>query len=80
MFRIGEKQTLVVEKMVPMGVYLKERTPETEEKEESEGKDAEHVLLPRTQVPEGAAAGDEVTVFLYKDSEDRLIATRKEPS
>ena len=79
MFRIGEKQTLVVEKMVPMGVYLKEKTPETEEKEESEGKDAEHVLLPRTQVPEGAAAGDEVTVFLYKDSEDRLIATRKEP-
>lgn len=46
MFRIGEKQTLVVEKMVPMGVYLKERTLETEEKEESEGKDAEHVLLP----------------------------------
>ena len=79
MFRVGEKQTLVVEKMVPMGVYLKEKTPETEEKEESEGKDAEHVLLPRTQVPEGAAAGDEVTVFLYKDSEDRLIATRKEP-
>ena len=51
MFRVGEKQTLVVEKMVPMGVYLKEKTPETEEKEESEGKDAEHVLLPRTQVP-----------------------------
>ena len=50
MFRIGEKQTLVVEKMVPMGVYLKEKAPETEEREESEGKDAEHVLLPRTQV------------------------------
>ena len=29
MFRIGEKQTLVVEKMVPMGVYLKEKAPET---------------------------------------------------
>ena len=79
MFRIGEKQTLVVEKMVPMGVYLKEKAPETEERDESEGKDAEHVLLPRTQVPEDTAAGDEITVFLYKDSEDRLIATRKEP-
>ncbi len=37
------------------------------------------VLLPRSQVPEGARKGDRLTVFLYRDSEDRLIATRKEP-
>lgn len=67
MLKIGEKQTLVVEKRVPMGVFLKE--PEAEE----------HVLLPSSQVPEGCKEGDEVPVFLYKDSEDRLIATRKEP-
>jgi predicted RNA-binding protein (virulence factor B family) len=30
-------------------------------------------------VPDGASIGDELEVFLYKDSEDRLIATRKEP-
>ena len=30
-------------------------------------------------MPAGAAIGDELEVFLYKDSEDRLIATRKEP-
>ena len=30
-------------------------------------------------MPEGASIGDELEVFLYKDSEDRLIATRKEP-
>lgn len=74
MLRIGEKQTLVVEKAVPMGVYLKEK----EASEEAQGNE-EHVLLPRTQVPEKAEVGDEVEVFLYKDSEDRPIATRKEP-
>ena len=67
MLKIGEKQTLFVEKMVPMGVYLKEKDAE------------EHVLLPRKQVPENAAVGDAVEVFLYKDSEDRLIATRMQP-
>ncbi len=74
MLRIGEKQTLVVEKAVPMGVYLKEK-----ETGEQQGGSEEHVLLPRTQVPENAEIGDEVEVFLYKDSEDRPIATRKEP-
>ncbi len=67
MLKIGEKQTLLVEKKVPMGVFLKE------------AKEEEHVLLPSSQVPEGCKEGDEVRVFLYKDSEDRLIATRKEP-
>jgi uncharacterized protein len=69
MFRIGEKQTLTVEKAVPMGVYLKEVGQEGDQ----------HVLLPKSQVPEGLKAGDSIEVFLYKDSEDRLIATRKEP-
>ena len=69
MFRIGEKQTLTVEKAVPMGVYLKENGQEGDQ----------HVLLPKSQVPEGLKAGDSIEVFLYKDSEDRLIATRKEP-
>lgn len=67
MLKIGEKQTLLVEKKVPMGVFLKE------------AKEEGHVLLPSSQVPEGCKEGDEVRVFLYKDSEDRLIATRKEP-
>ncbi len=69
MFRIGEKQTLIVEKKVPMGVFLKEK----EQTEEA------HVLLPKSQVPHDLQAGDAIEVFLYKDSEDRLIATCKEP-
>ncbi len=37
------------------------------------------VLLPAKQVPEGTKAGDEIEVFIYKDSQDRLIATTREP-
>ncbi len=66
--KLGEMQVLTVEKAVPFGVYLIGEDP-------GEG----HVLLPRSQVPEDAQPGDRIEVFLYKDSEDRLIATRKTP-
>ncbi|MBP3218061.1 MAG: S1 RNA-binding domain-containing protein [Lachnospiraceae bacterium] len=67
MYEIGRKQILTVEKKVDFGVFL--RDPE----------EKFSVLLPGSQVPEGCAAGDRLEVFLYKDSEDRPIATRKEP-
>lgn len=68
MIRIGEIQTLAVEKKVPFGVYLTCEDPE-------DGR----ILLPKSQVPENCTVGDELEVFLYKDSEDRVIATRKTP-
>ncbi len=37
------------------------------------------ILLPNNQVPEGIQTGDAIEVFLYKDSEDRLIATTSVP-
>jgi predicted RNA-binding protein (virulence factor B family) len=37
------------------------------------------VLLPRSEVPEGAKAGDEVEAFVYLDSDDRPIATLRAP-
>ena len=37
------------------------------------------VLLPTRQIPEGCEIGDNVEVFLYRDSEDRIIATTREP-
>lgn len=67
MFKIGEKQVLRINEQVSFGVYLAGDEP------------GQKVLLPRSQVPEYARIGDELEVFLYKDSEDRLIATRKEP-
>ena len=42
--------------------------------------DEERVLLPGSQMPEGTKVGDCLEVFLYKDSSDRLIATRKTPA
>ncbi len=66
--KLGEKQTLKVIKRVEFGIYLAE-------KEEDETR----VLLPAKQVPEGIRPGDDLEVFLYKDSKDRLIATTNEP-
>lgn len=63
--QLGKKQVLTVVKKVEFGVYL--------------GSDSERVLLPKKQVPEGIELGDPVEVFLYKDSDDRLIATTNEP-
>ncbi len=68
MLQLGKKQELTVVKRVDFGVYL------------AEGQGAEEkVLLPRKEVPEGTRTGDKLTVFLYKDSMDRPIATVREP-
>ena len=37
------------------------------------------VLLPAKQVPEGTKSGDKLNVFIYRDSDDRLIATLNTP-
>lgn len=91
MLRLGEKQKLIVDRKAPVGVYL----TEPEVKQEENGQEPvpgrtrtdqgtqhrrESVLLPRNQVPDDCRVGEELEVFLYKDSEDRLIATRKEPA
>ncbi|MBS6642661.1 MAG: S1 RNA-binding domain-containing protein [Clostridiaceae bacterium] len=68
MIELGRKQTLKVIRMKDFGVYL----GETAESEMS-------VLLPKKQVPEGTKIGDDLEVFIYKDSEDRLIATTGTP-
>lgn len=70
MFELGKKQTLVIEKLVDHGCYLRDADATVSE---------EHILLPKSQLPRGAAPGDRLEVFVYRDSEDRLIATRKEP-
>ncbi|MDE6905114.1 MAG: RNA-binding protein [Lachnospiraceae bacterium] len=65
--KLGEKQKLTVVKTVEFGIYLAEHQG-----------DETRVLLPGKQVPPGIGPGDELEVFLYKDSKDRLIATTKE--
>ncbi len=41
--------------------------------------DLEDVLLPRAYVSDDMQLGDEIEVFIYNDSEDRIIATTKRP-
>lgn len=68
MIEIGKKQILTVVKTVDFGVYVAEP-----------GKEDEKVLLPKKQVPAGTAVGSEIEVFIYKDSDDRPIATTSQP-
>ncbi|MBN1939858.1 MAG: GntR family transcriptional regulator [Candidatus Aminicenantes bacterium] len=66
MAEIGKNNTLTIVKTVDFGVYLN-------------GDEDGEILLPRRYVPEGAKPGDTLEVFLYFDSEDRLIATTEKP-
>lgn len=68
MIELGKIQTLEVQRAKDFGVYLGVH-----------GDEEHSVLLPKKQVPEGTKVGDELTVFIYKDSEDRLIATTGTP-
>jgi len=43
-----------------------------------DGPDPE-ILLPKRYVPEGVEPGDTIKVFIYRDSEDRIIATTEHP-
>lgn len=63
MIELGKKQLLRVLREKEMGVYLGEAETDA------------GVLLPRKEVPKGTVVGSEIEVFIYKDSEDRLIAT-----
>lgn len=66
--RLGEYQTLTIVKKVAFGVYLAESR-----------ESADKVLLPKSQVPANAVLGDSMKVFLYRDSQDRMIATCAQP-
>lgn len=66
MLKIGDYNTLKVIKTVDFGVYL-------------DGKTYGEILLPTRYVPADVAEDEELTVFIYNDSEDRLIATTEQP-
>ncbi len=66
MIEPGKRNLLKVKKTVDFGVYL-------------DGGESGELLLPQQYLPEGVSVGDELEVFVYYDSEDRLIATPKKP-
>ena len=67
MIRIGEWNDLVIKRERDFGVYV------------GSADDDREVLLPRKQVPNGAKIGEHINVFVYRDSDDRIIATVKVP-
>lgn len=67
MLAIGKRNALRVVKQVDFGFYL-------------DGEDeADEILIPSRYVPKGCDVDDILEVFVYYDSEDRLIATTEEP-
>ena len=67
MIKIGEWNDLIVKREKEFGVYLGCADSDSE------------VLLPRKQVPNGIKTGEHINVFIYRDSDDRLIATVNVP-
>ena len=65
MIELGKTQCLNIVKVTDFGVYL--------------GTEEDKVLLPKKQVPDDVEVGDALTVFVYRDSSDRLIATTNKP-
>ena len=70
MYLLGEKQILTVTRVGEIGCYLGDHYDSR----------AQDVLLPAKWMPNGAQIGDKIEVFVYKDSEDRPIATTMEPA
>lgn len=62
----GKYNRLVIKRIVNIGAYL-------------EGKDSGEILLPAKYLPKDSKLNDLVDVFVYFDSEDRLIATTEKP-
>ena len=70
MYLLGEKQILTVTRVGEIGCYLGDHYDSR----------AQDVLLPAKWMPNGTQIGDKIEVFVYKDSEDRPIATTMEPA
>jgi len=73
--RLGYTQTLVAVKKTDFGLFL----TDIDKKDDKNRALGDEVLLPKNQVTEDMRVGSEIEVFLYKDSEDRMIATRLVP-
>ncbi len=66
MLKIGKFNTLKISKIVDFGVYL-------------DGDNGIDILLPSRYIANTPIVGEEINVFIYNDSEDRLIATTEQP-
>lgn len=66
MTKIGQRNTLTVLHSTPRGIYL-------------DAGELGEILLPNRYIPRGTELGQTLDVFIYRDSEDRLVATTERP-
>lgn len=66
MLKIGQHNRLQVNRLTDFGAYL-------------DGGNGVEILIPARYLTDVPAEGDELDVFVYTDSEDRLIATTETP-
>ncbi len=66
MAQIGKRNSLIVLHSTPHGIYL-------------DGGEHGEILLPNRYIPKGTSLGETLDVFIYRDSEDRLVATAEQP-
>jgi hypothetical protein len=65
---VGKRLNLEVLRSTEIGLFL-----------DTINREHNGILLPKRYVPRGIEVGDFIDVFIYKDSEGRIIATRLEP-
>ncbi|MDE6468755.1 MAG: GntR family transcriptional regulator, partial [Muribaculaceae bacterium] len=65
--QLGKYQKLTIRRLVDFGAYVGPADSD------------EEVLLPGKYMPENAAPGDEIEVFVYNDSDDRPVAVTERP-
>ena len=63
---LGKRNSLPIVRQAPPGFYL-------------DGGTHGEILLPGRYLPAGGMPGEKVDVFVYRDSEDRLVATTETP-
>lgn len=68
MINLGEYQELIIKRFTSVGAFLNDEPEEDDD-----------LLLPKSQIPKDAKVGDQVEVFVYNDSKDRIIATSRRP-
>ncbi|MCP4186155.1 MAG: GntR family transcriptional regulator [Gammaproteobacteria bacterium] len=66
MVKLGQYSSLSIIKKVDFGVFLN-------------GEELGEILLPKRYLKDDASIGDVISVFLYNDSEDRIVATTETP-
>ena len=69
MFKLGEYQDLLIFRKTDFGYYLKEPDSNIDV----------DIFLPTRELDEDSQIGDIINVFVYRDSEDRLICTTTKP-